>query len=420
MSAELEGQKPWWRWIVLLIISLVLFGSYYVYDAVSPINDEIQRGMGIDNSKYGLLFSFYSIPNLFFLVVLAGVILDRIGIRKSGFVFGALCVLGSLITSIAAGRSFTWMLVGRMVYGFGSEAVILVVNKVIAKWFRGKELGFAFGLNITICRLGTILALNTSAQIMERFGAWQWSIWVGTIVMFLSFMLFMIYIVMDRTRERRTPGEGKEEKFIWRDILKFGPSFWFVSILCVTFYSAVFPFTAHAPRFMQMKFGLSPATGGAYTSLVMTASMIFTPLFGLFVDKKGKRGIIMILGSILIVPAHLVLGLTMMHPVFSFILLGISFSLVPAAMWPAVPILVRERYLGTAYGIIGWIQNAGLTLFPWLGGRLVDYAGGDYTYMQIMFASLGFVGLVFSIFLLRADRIHRTGLQLPSKEAQAQ
>ncbi|MCK4236059.1 MAG: MFS transporter, partial [Candidatus Krumholzibacteria bacterium] len=412
MIAEAKAQKRWWRWLVLLVVSLVLFGSYYVYDAVSPINDYIQKSMNIDNSRYGLLFTFYSVPNLLFLVVLAGVLLDRIGIRKAGIFFAALCVIGSLITSLGAGKSFTWMLIGRMVYGFGSEAVILVVNKVIAKWFKGKELGFAFGLNITVCRLGTIAALNSSAQIMGWLGSWQWSIWVGTIVMFISFLFFMIYFVMDRTRERETAGGGEEEKFVVRDVLRFGPSFWFVSILCVTFYSAIFPFTAHAPRFLQMKFGLSAATGGAYTSLVMMGSMVFTPLFGLLVDRKGRRGTIMILGSLLIVPAHLVLGLTMMHPAVPFTLLGISFSLVPAAMWPAVPILIRERYLGTAYGLIGWIQNIGLAAFPWLAGRLVDFSGGDYTYMQIMFASLGFVGLLFSLLLLRADRTRGTGLEL--------
>ncbi len=491
MDTGSEGQKHWWRWLVLLIVSLVLFGSYYVYDAVTPINDYIQKSMGINNSTYGLLFTFYSLPNLLFLVVFAGVLLDRIGIRKAGILFAALCVIGSLVTSVAADKSFTAMLIGRLIYGFGSEAVILVVNKVIARWFRGKELGFAFGLNITICRLGTVLALNTSAQLADGLGHWRWSVWAGTIIMFVSFILFMVYILVDRSRYDAGAG-GVEERFVIGDILKFTPSFWYICVLCVTFYSAMFPFLAHAPRLLQMDFGMSAARGGFYASLASMSTMLFTPLFGLFVDKKGRRSLIMILGSLLLFPAHTLLGTTNIHPIVPFVLMGISFSLVPAALWPAVPILVREKYLGTAYGIIGWIQNIGLSVFPWLAGKLVDrtvlltperfasinsflsdsklpaetveqvtltlqnaikvdpgrisfgavdsllygaglpdsvvshvsvtvakLSGTNYTPAQLMFASLGVFGLVFSLLLFRANRIHGTGLELPSGEAQA-
>jgi MFS family permease len=172
-----------------------------------------------------------------------------------------------------------------------------------------------------------------------------------------------------------------------------------------------------------MKYGMTPEMGGRYTSYVMMASMIFTPLLGLAVDKLGKRGITMIAGSILIIPAHLLLGLSSVHPAVGFILLGIAFSLVPAALWPAVPILVKERLLGTAYGLIGWIQNAGLAAFPWLAGKVVDAAGEDvvsgYVNMEWMFASLSIAGLFFSILLLIVDRKHGTGLNLPTSEAQA-
>ncbi|MDD3642056.1 MAG: MFS transporter, partial [Candidatus Krumholzibacteria bacterium] len=361
-----EGRR-WYRWLILPIISMLLFGSYYVYDVLSPINDFIQEEMGIDNSQYGKLFSYYSIPNLLFLVVVAGFLLDRIGVRKAGTLYALLILLGSLMTSLGAGRSFALMLAGRAVFGFGSEAAVLVTNKVIARWFRGRELGFAFGLNITVMRLGTILALNSSAQIAERFGSWRWSVWAGTAVMLVSFMLFLVYLLMDRRVDEAIEG-GSAEKIVFSDILRLGAPFWMISFLCLTFYSAVFPFTSHAPRFLQVKFGMSPAQGGHYTSFVMIASMIFTPLLGLVVDKLGRRGLIMVLGSLLIVPAHLLLGQTMLHPAWGFILLGMAFSHVPAALWPAVPILVRERFLGTAYGIIGWIQNAGLAAFPWLAG----------------------------------------------------
>ncbi len=418
MTNTSTEKKHWWRWLILFIVSLVMFGSYYIYDSLSPINDYIQQSMNIDSAKFGLLFSFYALPNLLFLLVVAGFLLDRLGIRKAGTVYVFLILLGSLITSLGAGKSFAAMLIGRMVFGFGSEATILVTNKVIARWFKGRELGFAYGLNITVMRLGTILALNTSAQIANATGTWRWSVWAGTMVMFVSFLVFLLYLAMDRdvNKEIKT---GTEEKIVVKDILKFNSAFWFICFLCVTFYSAVFPFTNHAPRFLQMKFGISAAKGGLYTSLIMTASMIFTPLLGLLVDKLGHRGKIMIFGSLLIVPAHLLLGLTYLHPAVPFVILGISFSLVPAALWPAVPILVKEKFLGSAFGIIAWVQMLGLFVFPWLAGKVVDLSGDDYTNMELMFASLGFAGLAFAFLLLASNRKHKLGLELPTKEAQA-
>jgi len=417
-KATERDTKHWWRWLILLVVSLVMFGAYYIYDALSPINEYIQQSMGIDNAKFGLLFSFYALPNLLFLLVIAGFLLDRLGIKKAGTFYVFLILLGSLITSLGAGKSFIIMLIGRIIFGFGSEATLLVTNKVIARWFKGKELGFAYGLNITVMRLGTILALNTSAQIADATGAWRWSLWASTIIMLVSFIFFLSYLMIDKDVDKLIKA-GTEEKVVVGDVFKLNAAFWFICFLCVTFYSAVFPFTNHAPRFMQMKFGMTAAEGGQYTSLIMTASMIFTPLLGLLVDKLGHRGKIMIVGSLLIIPAHLLLGLTYLHPAVSFIILGISFSLVPAALWPAVPILVKEKFLGTAFGIIAWVQMFGLFIFPWLAGKVVDASGGDYTNMELMFASLGFSGLVFSLLLLGANKKLKLGLELPTREAQA-
>ncbi len=413
-----KNEKHWWRWLILLIVSLVMFGSYYIYDALSPINDLIQQNMGVDNARFGLLYSFYALPNLLFLLVVAGFLLDRLGIRKAGTVYVLLILIGSFITSLGAGKSFVIMLIGRMIFGFGSEATLLVSNKVISRWFKGKELGFAFGLNITVMRLGTILALNSSAQIANFTGTWRWSLWTSTIIMFISFVMFLVYLALDKDADKLIKA-GTEEKIVVKDVWQLSSAFWFICFLCLTFYSAIFPFTNHAPRFLQMKFGLSAAMGGQYTSYIMAASMVFTPLLGLLVDKIGHRGRIMIIGSVLLVPAHLLLGLTFLHPAFSFIILGISFSLVPAALWPAVPILVKEKLLGTAFGLIAWIQMIGLFVFPWLAGKIVDLSGDTYTNMELMFASLGFLGVLFSLLLLNANKKQNLGLELPTKEAQA-
>lgn len=406
------------RWLILVLMGLVIFGSYFAYDAVSPVADFIMKGMNISSAQFGLLFSVYSLPNII-MVLLGGIFLDIIGIRKAGTIFAALCVIGVIIT--AAGSTFLIMLLGRFIYGLGSESLIVTMDKILSKWFKGKELAFAFGLLITIARLGTIAAFNSAASIQEWSGSWRTAIWISAVIMFVSFTLFLVYSSIAKSKEKyfkREEKEGEAEKFSFQDIYKFRPSYWLVCLLCMTFYSAIFPFTAFSTVLLQTKFGFSAVLGGRYTSMIFTASMVFTPLLGLLVDKIGKRGTMMIFGSLLLVPAHLILGLTYVHPVIPMIMIGISFSLVPAALWPIIPIMVEERRLGTAFGMMTCIQNIGLTIFPFLAGKIRDLSGGEFTNTMIMFSCLGFVGIVFSLLLRSADKREGAGIELPTKIAQ--
>jgi MFS family permease len=406
------------RWFVLVVMGLVIFGVYYAYDALSPVADFIMKGINISRAQYGLLFSFYYVPNII-MVLIGGILLDRIGIRKAGTLFAVLCAAGVLLT--AATKIFPVMLMGRLLYGLGAESLIITQNKVLAKWFKGREMALSFGLNLMVARLGTFAALNSAARIQERTGSWRMAIWVSAVLMFVCFMLFFVYTGLDKRKEKYFVKEklvGEDEKFVFRDIFAFRPSFWFVSLLCMTFYSAIFPFTAFSTVFLQSKFGFSAVKGGFYTSLVITGTIIFTPLFGLVCDKIGKRATMMIIGSLLLVPIHLSLGLTHFAPAVAMIILGISFSLVPAAMWPSIPIMVEEKRLGTAFGLMTLIQNAGLTLFNWVAGKLTDMADGDYTHTILMFASLGFVGLVFALLLKAASKKEGVGIELPTSKAQ--
>jgi len=419
MNEETKEKVLKLRWLIMVLMGLVIFGSYYAYDAVSPIADYIIKGMGLSRAQYGLLFSYYSLPN-FIMVLLGGIFLDKIGIRKAGALFAALCALGVFVT--AAGFTFQMMLWGRFIYGLGSESLIITMDKILSKWFKGKELSLAFGLNLTIARLGTFVALNTAARIQSWSNSWRLALWVSAVIMFVSFVLFFVYSGIDKAKEkffRRSEKEGEAEKFVFQDIYKFKLSFWWVSLLCMTFYSAIFPFTAFSIIFLQTKFGLSAVQGGFYTSLVIFGSMIFTPVFGFLVDKFGRRATMMIAGSLMLVPAHLMLALTHFHPAFAMVVLGISFSLVPAAMWPSIPVMVEEKRLGTAFGLMTLIQNIGLTVFPWLAGKITDISGGDYTNTMIMFASLGLVGLFFSLLLKFSARKEGTKIELPTKIAQA-
>jgi MFS family permease len=402
------------RWGVLLIMGIVVFGAYYAFDALSPIASYIISDMGITRAQYGLLFSYYSLPNLI-MVLVGGILLDKIGIRKAGNLFTALCAIGVLLT--AAAPSFPIMLLGRFIFGLGAESLLITKTKILSKWFKSKELALGFALALSIARLGTIAAHNTSARIQALSGSWRLSIWVSSVIMFISFALFLVYTGIDKKSEKSFRGSDRgdrSEKFVIQDIFRFKPSYWFISILSMTFYSAIFPFTAFSTVFLQTKFGFSAVKGGFYTSLIVIGSMVFTPLFGFLVDKFGKRATMIIIGSILLVPAHAFLGLTSLHPAVAMVMLGFSFSLVPAALWPTIPLIIEEERLGTAFGLMTLLQNIGMTAVPWLAGKITDISGGDYTYTMIMFASLGLVGLIFSLLLKISEKKEALAIELPT------
>lgn len=419
MKTQTEEADLKLRWFVLTIMGMVVFGAYYAFDAISPIASYIIEGMGITRAQYGLLFSYYSLPN-FIMVLLGGVLLDKIGIRRAGTLFAALCAIGVFLT--AAAPSFFIMLMGRFIFGLGAESLLITKTKILSKWFKRKELALGFALALSVARLGTIAAHNSSARIQAMSGSWRLSIWVSSVIMFISFALFLIYSGIDKTSNKSYEEQGireKSDKFVFQDIFGFKRSYWFVSILSMTFYSAIFPFTAFSTVFLQTKYGFSAVKGGFYTSLIVISSMIFTPLFGFLVDKFGKRATMMIIGSLLLFPAHTFLGLTSIYPAIAMLMLGFSFSLVPAALWPTIPLIVKERCLGTAFGLMTLLQNIGMALVPWLTGRLTDVSGGNYTYAMIMFAFLGFVGLIFSLLLRISENREDLRIELPTEIAQA-
>ena len=216
----------------------------------------------------------------------------------------------------------------------------------------------------------------------------------------------------------RTGVGAPEEKFVLREAFSFDVSFWFISLLCVTFYSAVFPFQAYAPDILVQKFGYAVEKAGMYTSALILGTMIFTPIFGWFVDHKGKRATLMVIGSLLLIPSHWLLGYTHFAPVVPIFVVGIALSLVPAALWAAIPMMVPESRLGTAFGAVGYVQNVGLMLFPYLAGKIADAhttvnAAGesiiDYSSTMLMFIGLGLCGFVFSLLLKWADARRKDG-----------
>src|SRR5271165_7598380 len=287
--------SPLFRWLVLIFVSLAMFGSYYAYDALSPLADVLKQQLHFTDENIGFLQAIYSFPNIF-TVVIGGLIIDRLGLRKSLMIFGVLSVIGPAIT--ASSSTLAFMAAGRLIFGMGAESLNVAVTAALARWFKGKELSFAFGINLTICRLGSFAALNSPTWARSAYANWRWPFLIALGVSSLCVIGAIIYWVMEVHAEKVYHlGEVSTDKVVFGDLFKFGMSYWFIVALCVTFYSAIFPFQTFAVKFFMEAHGKSREFGGFLSSTLTACSMIFTPLFGLMVDRVGKRAILMMLGS---------------------------------------------------------------------------------------------------------------------------
>lgn len=410
-----------YRFTLLVFVSMLTFGSYFAYDSIGAIENILIQALGISTGTIGLLYSAYSIAAIA-IVFFGGVITDRLGTRRASLLFSSLVTLGALIVAFAQS---SWMLfVGRLIFGAGSESLVVAQLAILSKWFKGKELALSFGVALTISRLGTLFSFNTEALIASYFGDFRHALWAAFLLCALSLLCNLVSNAMDRRGEIAlgTKEEGAGDKIVFADVRAFTNTYWYVTFLCLTFYSAIFPFTALSTNLISTKWGIpdiQPGAGGflyqvffnlfhmfttapGITSIPIFASMIFAPFAGRMVDRIGRRGSLMIAGSALLIVSHLVLGLTFIDPRLPMVVLGAAFVLVPAAMWPSIPLLVPKEKVGTAFGLTTMIQNIGLALFPYLNG-LLAHGTNSYTLSQLMFAGLGCAGLVFAVFLKRAD-----------------
>ena len=394
------------RWTVLVWVSLAMFGNYYVYDSISPLADLLSSQLNFTDADIGKMNAIYSLPNIF-MVLIGGIIIDRLGPRKSAFIFSILCMIGAILTAILP--NLTVMLIGRLVFGLGAESLIVAVTTVIARWFKGKELSFAFGLNLTIARLGSFAALNSPGWAKMFYDNWQTPLLIAIGAAVISVVAVIFYWTIDVRAERRyTLGNFEDpDKVVISQIFKFNMSFWLITLLCVTFYSAIFPFQTFAVKFFIEEHGVTREFGGFLSSLLTLFAMIFTPLFGLLADRIGKRSLLMMFGSVLLIPVFLMIVYTKIHLLVPMAIMGISFSLIPAVMWPSVALIVNQKKLGTAYGLMTMIQNTGLAGFNLMIGWANDYSGG-YNMGMWIFSILGFLGLLFA-FLLRKNEMGKKG-----------
>jgi MFS family permease len=431
----LHPSRPIFRFINLAFIASLSFGSYFAYDIIGAIAPSLIAELKAARATVGTMNTMYSIAAIL-VVLFGGMLIDRLGTRKASMIFSILVLTGAVVVWQA--KSIPMIFLGRFIFGAGSEPLVVAQSAMLARWFKNKELAMAFGIQLTVSRLGSLFAFNTGELFSSYFGSFRYALLAAAGACALSLVGNIFYILLDRRGEKvlNLRDESASEKIVFRDIGEFKATFWYVTFLCFTFYAAIFPFQSLSTDFFATKWGIAltaPSSGGflarvfsnlfhifstagGITSIIIFASMILAPFAGRLVDKVGRRATFMIAGSLLMIPCHLAMGLTRIYPAYPMILLGFAFVLVPAAMWPSVPLIVRSERVGTAFGLMTAIQNIGLGLFPLLNGLLRD-ATGSYVASQVMFASLGVVGLIFAMLLKRADKREGRGLEVPHKSA---
>lgn len=400
------------RWLVLLPVSLAMFGTYYIFDALNPVGPLLESELGFSQLQIGLLDSAYNVAALIVLLA-GGVVIDRAGTKRALVLFGAVTAVGGLLVAVGPRLGgFAGMAAGRFVLGLGSEPLIVAASTVLGRWFKGKEIAFAMAVNLSIARLGSVAANNAPSLDARLAGAWQPPLLVGAAAGLLALAACGVYALLEARAERIfTLGRaGGTDKLVLADLVRFPRAYWWVVGLCVTFYAAIFPFQRFANAFFEQAHGATPQAAGFYNGLLPQAALLATPLFGLLADRIGKRAQLMLAGCLLLPPAFLLLAHSRLPLAVPVAMLGVAFSLVPAVLWPAVAELVPEARLGTAYALMTFLQQLGwATMSPALGlsndhfgagaGNPAGYAPGMW-----LLASLGLLGLLFTLLLWRADR----------------
>lgn len=428
VSIEMHPQpSQLYRWLVLIFVSLAMFGNYYIYDSINPLERIFLEQLGFSASMFGWLNASYSVAAVATLLI-GGILIDRFGIRKSLMLFSALCLLGAALTAFKG--SFVTMMAGRTLLGLGAESQIVAVTTALARWFKGKELSFAFGINLTIARLASIAADNSPTWAKFAFfpngvnaqPSWQRPLMLAVVAGFLAVVCSLAYWALESYADAhyRLGKSSEPDKLSFAEGLKFNPSYWYVVALCFTFYSGIFPFRTFAIDLFTSKFlsqmGTTAANStasfasaqqlaGSLNSILPASAMIATPLFGLLADKIGKRATLMVLGSFLLMPVYLMIAYSSIPLVVPVAMMGIAFSLVPAVMWPSVAYIVSEHRLGTAYALMTLLQQIGFFIFNLAIGKANDigHAGPDnfhgYALGMWLFSILGFLALFFALLL---------------------
>jgi nitrate/nitrite transporter NarK len=441
------------KWIVLGMVSFTLVTGYIITDLMAPLDIMLEQQLGWNSSEYGIFNFGYGLFNVFLLMLIfGGMLLDRFGARLTGIIAIVLMFVGAAvkywaITTGFGGEVMTvlgftmkvqafWAMIGFAIFGVGIEMIGITATKIIVKWFNGRSLALAMGLNVAAGRIGTGIALFGAYPYARLMGSVSAPLALCMVLLAIGLLSYLVFVVLDARSDREAPRTGEvadDEKFRFSDIFSIArmSGFWFLALMCVCFYSAVFPFLKFATSFMIQKYGFTPFWAGFIPALIPFGNILLTPVFGSIYDRKGRGASIMILGAFMLIGVHVLFAIPALTwsvvAIILMIVLGAAFSLVPSAMWPSVPKIIPFNKLGTAYAMIFWIQNWGLMGVPllmgWVRGRfatgeiIVDghpTTAYDYTWVMVIFASLGVLALAMGLLLKRADARKGYGLQKPN------
>ena len=441
------------RWLALIIVSFTMMCGYFITDVMAPLEDLLTKspaegGLGWTSDDYGFFSGAYGYINVFLLMLFfGGIILDKCGVRFTGIMSSGLMLVGTLIKWYAVNSDFgtaelfgypTQVLLaalGFAIFGMGAEITGITVTKVIAKWFTGHELALAMGLQVAMARIGTAAALACSLPFANAMGNNVAApVLLGAALLCIGFVAYLVYGVMDKKLDASVAAAEtatEEEGFHFSDlkVIFTNTGFWLIAILCVLFYSGVFPFLKFATKLMIYKYGVEPELAGLIPAMLPFGTILLTPIFGSLYDRLGKGATLMIIGSAMLTLVHVLFALPILNvwwfAILVMIVLGIAFSLVPSAMWPSVPKIIPMKQLGSAYAIIFYIQNIGLSMVPVMIGKVIqnyatiETAEGvtyDYTIPMSIFALFGIVSIIVSFILKRVDKRNGYGLEQPNMQ----
>ena len=448
---ETIATRAWARLTVLAIVSFTMMAGYVVAKEMSPLQFMLEKavgdgGMGWTSGEFGIFAGSRGFFNVFLLMLfVGGIILDKMGVRFTGILSCVLMLTGSAAVYGAitytspdpmwsvpvlgtVKRQVVLAALGFAFFGIGYEMCGITVSKAIVRWFSGKEMALAMGLQVAMARLGTALALGFSPIIALNWGLPR-PILIGVFCVGVGLIAYLYYCTMDRRLDKDKGVETQnlasqdDEKFHFSDMkltIK-NPGFWLITLLCLFYYSALYPFLDFATKLMISKYGVDSHLAGLIPAILPFTSIVLTPLFGGWCDKKGRGATMMVIGSVMLTLVLIVFAMPLKSSwiaVTLMCILGIAFSLLPAALWPAVPKIVPMKQLGTSYSIIYYIQNIGLMLIPVLIGKVLERntVGDqvDYTYSLIIFAIIGLGAIVTASLLLWMDRKRHYGLEDPN------
>lgn len=455
---RLLSDKAWARWTALALVASMMLFAYMFVDVMSPLQSLIQNQRGWSPDAFGYYAGAEYILNVFGFLILAGIILDKMGVRFTGTLSASLMVVGAFIKLYAISDIFqgtsldqwlgSWWVempgsaklaaFGFMIFGCGCEMACITVSKTLAKWFEGKEMALAMGLEMAIARIGVFFIFTISPRLADSVVPPSVVIPVAfcAALLCIGLLSFIVFTFMDSKLDREmgvtkaTSEANEDEEFKLSDVgAIFGSKlFWIIALLCVLYYSAIFPFQRYAANMLQCNLGISETQASDIFRWFPVGAALLTPFLGYFLDRKGKGASMLILGAILMIVCHLTFAFVVpatkseVITYSAIVVLGISFSLVPAALWPSVPKIMDKRFLGSAYSLIFWVQNIGLAFVPIFIGKIITWSNPgvndplqyDYTIPMCCFASLGALALVFGIILKAMNAVNHYGLEDPN------